>query len=121
MKIEEIRELKEMGFTADQIMTLSGQPAGAPAEAQAAQDESPAEAQDESPAETPAEAPDNCRIQKLEQTISDQQKQIKDLVKQMQANNRRTASMNTPPDQDLQTKTDEIMAELIRPSIKKGE
>ena len=58
---------------------------------------------------------------KYPQTISEQQNQIRDLIKQMQANNRRTASMNTPPEQDLQTKTDEIMAELIRPSIKKGE
>ena len=117
MKIEEIRELKEMGFTADQIMQLSSQPETAPAEAPAAQDETQAEAPDEAP----AEAPDDSRIQKLEQTITDQQKQIQDLIKQMQANNRRTASMNTPPADDLQTKTDEIMAELIRPSIKKGE
>lgn len=117
MTIEEIRELKEMGFTADQIMQLSGQPETAPAEAPAAPAETPVETQEEAP----AEAQDDSRFQKLEQTISEQQNQIRDLIKQMQANNRRTASMNTPPDQDLQTKTDEIMAELIRPSIKKGE
>ena len=117
MKIEEIRELKEMGFTADQIMQLSGQPETAPEEIP---EEAPAEETEPAePEQTPAQ--DDSRFQRLEQTISEQQNQIRDLIKQMQANNRRTASMNTPPEQDLQTKTDEIMAELIRPSIKKGE
>ena len=48
------------------------------------------------------------------------QNQINDLVKQMQQNNLRTASVNILPEADLEKKTDEAMAELIRPTINKG-
>ena len=37
----------------------------------------------------------------------------------MQQNNLKTASVNIMPEDDLERRTDEAMAELIRPTIKK--
>ena len=125
MKIEHVKMLHEMGFSNDQIMELvttgktlltsdqlNGQPAeDAEPESQPAEPEKPAEPESQ-PAEPekPAEDP---RIQQM-------QNQINDLVRQMQQNNLRTASVNILPEADLERKTDEAMAELIRPTINKG-
>ena len=112
MKIEHVKMLHEMGFSNDQIMELvttgktlltSDQLNGQPAE-DAEPESQPAEP------EKPAEDP---RIQQM-------QNQINDLVRQMQQNNLRTASVNILPEADLERKTDEAMAELIRPTINKG-
>lgn len=126
MKIEHIKMLHEMGFSNDQIMELvttgktmltsdqlTGQPAeDAKPESQPAEPESKSAEPESQPAEPekPAEDP---RIQQM-------QNQINDLVKQMQQNNLRTASVNILPEADLEKKTDEAMAELIRPTINKG-
>ena len=108
MTFEEIKELHGMGFTAEQIMNLTGdrQPEKQP--------ETPPEEQPETP---PA---DDARITGLEKKLSDSQKEIANLTKQIQALNRQTARIENMPD-DLQKQTDAIMAELIRPSYKKGE
>ena len=133
MKIEHIKMLHEMGFSNDQIMELvttgktmltSDQLNGQPAEdtipeSQPAEPESkPAEpeskpAEPESQPAEPEKPAEDLRIQQM-------QNQINDLVKQMQQNNLRTASVNILPEADLEKKTDEAMAELIRPTINKG-
>ena len=107
MKIEEIRELHEMGFSNDQIMQLSGSP-----EAPAVDPVQPAEPEPEAQAE-------DERITGLQNQISEAQKQIQQLTKQLQAANRQAARIDALPADDLQTQTDKIMAELIRPTIKK--
>ena len=119
MKIEEIRELHEMGFSAEQIMTLTGTPSAAadPGEPEAEETE-PAEPSAE-PAAKPAEDPAmDEQITGLQNQISEQQKQIQQLTKQIQAKNRQNARIESLPADDLQTQTDKIMAELIRPTIK---
>ena len=133
MKIEHIKMLHEMGFSNDQIMELvttgktmltSDQLNGQPAEdtipeSQPAEPESkPAEpeskpAEPESQPAEPEKPAEDLRIQQM-------QNQINDLVKQMQQNNLRTASVKILPEADLEKKTDEAMAELIRPTINKG-
>ena len=113
MNFEQIKELHEMGFSADQIMSLSGEkakdPEPVPEEPEAEQTE-PAEEQTEEPKKDTA-------LTELENRVSEQQKMIDNLTKQLQAQNRKTARIDSMPD-DLQTKTDKIMAELIRPTIK---
>ena len=47
------------------------------------------------------------------------QEQLASLVKQMQQNNLATASVNILPQNDLDKRTDEAMAELIRPMIER--
>ena len=105
MTFTEIKALSDMGFTNDQIMTLNaGQPV---------QPEQPPEDQPEQPPEhQPEQPPEDSRI-------SEMQKQIDDLKKQIQKQNRQQARMETLPD-DLDKSVDSIMAELIRPTIKEG-
>ena len=115
MKIEEIRELHEMGFSNDQIMQLSVSP-----EAPAVDPVQPADPEPEAPTDPEPEAPaEDERITGLQNQISEAQKQIQQLTKQLQAANRQAARIDALPADDLQTQTDKIMAELIRPTIKK--
>ena len=124
MTFTEIKELTEMGFTPEQIMTLSAgtsQPAVNEAEAGTSQ---PAEAEqvsmDDILEPEPTE-PDQEKqeIAALRDQLTHTQKQLSDLVRQMQQNNLKTASVNIMPEDDLERRTDEAMAELIRPTIKK--
>lgn len=116
MTLQEIKELKEMGFSTDQIMSLSGVQASAP---------DPEEPEPETPEpekpepETPAPAPDP-RLEELEKTVKSQASQLEELTKQLQAENRQKLSMDHPPD-DLDNRVDQVMAELIRPTIQKKE
>ena len=114
MNFEQIKELHGMGFTAEQIMSLSVQPGQdpepVPEESEQEQTE-PAE-----PAE-PAEPEQPNQFTELEARLNEQQKTIESLTKQLQAQNRKSARIDTPPD-DLTAQTDKIMAELIRPTIK---
>lgn len=63
----------------------------------------------------------NHEITQLREQLTETQKQLKQLVKQMQQNNLKTASVNILPEDDLMKKTDEAMAELIRPTYEKEE
>ncbi len=124
MTFTEIKELTEMGFTPEQIMTLSAgtsQPVVNEAEAGTSQ---PAEAQqvsmDDILEPEPTEpAQDNQELAALRDQLTHTQKQLSDLVRQMQQNNLKIASVNIMPEDDLERRTDEAIAELIRPTIKK--
>jgi len=122
MTITEIKELKDMGFTPDQIIALNSPGTS----------ETPAETPADPPAETPADPPadppaensdqqsnagkaDDTRLSQLESMIKDQNAKISSLISMVQAGNRQNMSMPTLPD-DIQHKTDEVMAELIRPT-----
>ena len=63
----------------------------------------------------------NQELEQLRQELTQTQTELKNLVKQMQTNNIKTASVNIIPDADLEKKTDAALAELIRPTIKKEE
>ena len=117
MTFSEIEKLHDMGFTPDQILQLSGSttgfiPVDPEPEQQPAPETAPAEEQQPAPETQPAPSANDARIEQL-------QTQIDNLVKQMQQNNLRTASVNILPDDDIDSKTDAAMAELIRPTIKK--
>lgn len=126
MTLQEIKELKEMGFSTDQIMSLSGVQASAPASAPdqeepETEETEPAEKQASAPAQTQEEAPaPDSRFSELENAVKAQSKQIEQLTKQLQAENRQNMSLDHPPD-DLDKKVDAVMAELIRPTIKNKE
>ena len=123
MKIEEIRELHELGFSNDQIMQLSGIPEAPvvdPVQPADPEPEAPTDPEPEALTDPEPEAPaEDERITGLQNQISEAQKQIQQLTKQLQAANRRAARTEALPADDLQTQTDKIMAELIRPTIKK--
>lgn len=73
------------------------------------------------PEPEPEPQPESNQLQEVKNELSKTQKQLADLVKQMQQNNLRTASVNILPENDLDNKTDQAMSELIRPSIKTKE
>ena len=118
MTLQEIKELKDMGFSTDQIMSLSGVQAPAPDPDKPEPDTpAPAPDPDEPEPDTPSPAPDP-RLEELEQTVKSQASQLEELRKQLQAENRQKLSMDHPPD-DLDNRVDQVMAELIRPTIQK--
>lgn len=123
MTLQEIKELSGMGFTNDQIMELNRgsqeaapvpdptpDPAPAPAPA-------PAPDQTPGPAPAPAPAPDPVP-NPLEEKVNQLQKGYDDLLKQMQANNLKTASVNILPEQDITQKAVDALSELIAPKKK---
>lgn len=116
---EQIKELHEMGFSAEQITTFAGT---APDEEKEPEKEQEPETEPEKEQETePEEKPVDPRMDALEKSVSGISAQLTNLVKQMQANNVKTASVNILPEEQLQKDTDLAMAELIRPSYKKKE
>ena len=118
MKPDDILKLINAGYTKEEIQAME------PNEPQP--QEEPEQPQDE-PAQTPEEqqqepAQDNTVLDEVRNELQKTQKQLTDLVRQMQKNNLATASVNILPQNDLDKKTDEAMAELIRPSYeRKGE
>ena len=100
MTFMEIKELHEMGFTPDQILTLQSKPEQPEQPDQPEQPEQP-------------EQPDQPDTR-----ITELQTELATLKKQLQSMNRQSARIETPPADDLMAKTDKIMAELIRPTMK---
>ena len=123
MTYDEIKGLHEMGFSNEEIMKLSTVSTGNPH-----REPNPEPQPDPQPAPQPEPKPEPQPEPKPEpqpdpkpEPQPDEMKQLRDEVKQLreqlQQGNRQNMFINSVPD-DLQTKTDKIMAELIRPSIK---
>ena len=113
MKTEEILKLIDAGYTKDEISAMTAEPeAEQPEPADNPPD--PEQPQQEDP---PAEAQNE--LAEVRQELKTTQQQLADLVKQMQRNNLATASVNILPENDLDKKCDEAMAELIRPKIER--
>lgn len=120
MTFAEIKELTGLGFTPEQIMQLSAEPApAADPEPAPPADPEPAPAADPEPA--PAAEQPNPELSGLQTMITDTQTQLRDLIRQMQHNNLQVASMQLAPKDTLEQATDKAMAELIRPTIKTKE
>lgn len=120
---EQIKELHEMGFSAEQITTFAGTAPASEEQKEPEKEQEPEQKEQEQEPETkPEEKPaENPRMNALEKSVSGISAQLTNLVKQMQANNVKTASVNILPEDQLQKDTDSAMAELIRPSYKKKE
>lgn len=112
MKPEEILKLIDAGYTKEEIQAMTQPEEPAPEEVKP-EEPTPEETQ---PEENPAE---QNELAEVRQELKTTQQQLADLVKQMQRNNLATASVNILPENDLDKKTDEAMAELIRPKIER--
>ena len=107
MTFEQIKELHGMGFSNDQIMTLSrDQP----------EQENTEHEKEDLKSEQENQEPEQEKPEQ-NQLIIDLQNQVKELTKLVQKQNVKTASINTLPN-DLDSQVDKIMSELIRPEIK---
>ena len=118
MTTSEIIKLLDAGYTKDEISAMDNH------------EQLPADQQEPEPAQQPEEQPEapaenndsvNAEVSALKDEISNTRQQLAQLVKQMQASNLKTASVNILPEADLERKTDEAMAELIRPSYERRE
>ena len=112
MKSEDIIKLLDAGYTKEEIKAMETEPEVKPEQEQPEQQEvKPEQEQPEQEVK-----PDDTSVR-----IEQMQNQINNLIKQMQLNNLKSASVNILPEDDLERKTDEAMAELIRPKYKEKE
>ena len=100
MKSEDIIKLLDAGYTKEEIKAMETEPEVKPEQEQPEQEVKPDDT--------------SVRIEQM-------QNQINNLIKQMHLNNLKSASVNILPEDDLERKTDEAMAELIRPKYKEKE
>ena len=109
MNIDEVLKLINAGYTREEIDKMTQTP-----------DSDPGQNPGSDPGHDPGQNPGSDQeLDQLRQELTQTQTELKNLVKQMQSNNLKTASVNILPDDDLAKKTDAALAELIRPTIKK--
>ena len=111
MKSEDIIKLLDAGYTKEEIKAMEIEPEVKPEQEQPEQEVKPEQEQPEQEVK-----PDDTSVR-----IEQMQNQINNLIKQMHLNNLKSASVNILPEDDLERKTDEAMAELIRPKYKEKE
>lgn len=125
MKIEEIRELKEMGFSNQEILqfattgevtrTIETKPEEKPEEQKPAEETKPAEQKPEE--QKPAENPE---VTELKKTVSGMQVDLKKFISSMQKNNLQSASFQMADDKSLEDKAIDSLSEIIRPKFNEG-
>ena len=115
MSIEDVLKLVNAGYTREEIDKMQQAPGSDPGQ-------NPGNDPGSDPGQNPGNDPgSNQELDQLRQELTQTQTELKNLVRQMQSNNLKTASVNLVPDADLEKKTDAALAELIRPTIKKEE
>ena len=108
MKPDDILKLINAGYTKEEIQAME------PNEPQPQDEPQP---KDEP--QPPEPVPEKSALDEVRAELKTTQEQLASLVKQMQQNNLATASVNILPQNDLDKRTDEAMAELIRPKIER--
>ena len=126
MKIEEIRELKEMGFSNQEILqfatgevtrTIETAPAEEPKPADDPKPDEPK--QDDSKPDDPKPA-ENAEVTELKKTVSGMQEEMKKFISSMQKNNLQSASFQMADDKSLEDKAIDSLSEIIRPKFNEG-
>lgn len=117
MKPDDILKLINAGYTKEEIQAME------PNEPQPQEEpkqplEEPKQPQEE-PKQPAEQVPENKALDEVRAELKTTQEQLASLVKQMQQNNLATASVNILQQNDLDKRTDEAMAELIRPKIER--
>lgn len=110
MKPDDILKLINAGYTKEEIQAME------PNEPQPQEEPEQPKEKPEQPAEP---VPEINALDEVRAELKTTQEQLASLVKQMQQNNLATASVNILPQNDLDKRTDEAMAELIRPKIER--
>ena len=112
MNSAEILKLIEAGYTKADIDAMNRAPEAEPEETPEAEPE-----QEPQPEPEPA----SNELAEVKEQLKETQTQLQDLIRQMQRNNLKTASVNIRPEDDLMKRTDEAMAELSRPKFEGSE
>lgn len=127
MKIEEIRELKEMGFSNQEILqfattgevtrTIETKP-----DDQKPADQKPADQKPDDQKPDDQKPAENAEVTELKKTVSGMQEELKKFITSMQKNNLQGASFNMiPDDKTLEDKAIDSLSEIIRPKFKEEE
>ena len=116
MTFNEIKELKELGFSPEQITELAKTPTPDPVKTT---DPDPVKTTDPAPTPDPVKTTDP-EVSKLSETVSALSGKFDELVQQMQRNNLKFATVDILPS-DTDKSAESALSELIRPSIKKEE
>ena len=117
MNIDDVLKLVNAGYTREEIDKMTQAP-GQNSGNDPGPVSDPEPGNDPGPVSDPEPGSDQ-ELEQLRQELTQTQTALNNLVKQMQANNLKTASVNIIPGDDLEKKTDAALAELIRPTIKK--
>lgn len=122
MKIEEIRELKEMGFSNQEILQFANNGEVTrtieTATAEEPKQEEPKPAEEPKPEEPkPAE---NAEVTELKKAVSGMQEEMKKFISSMQKNNLQSASFQMADDKSLEDKAIDSLSEIIRPKFNEG-
>ena len=124
MKIEEIRELKEMGFSNQEIIQFatSGEVTRTIETPEQLAPETPEQPEQPAPAapEQPEQPAPDKMIDELKQTISIMQNEMKSFISTMQKNNLQSATFDMLPNETLEENAVASLSELIRPTINEG-
>ena len=129
MKIEEIRELKEMGFSNQEILQLSSNGEVTTTEQKPVEqkpvEQNPVESKPDEvkPEEQKPEEPkpaENEEVTELKKTVSGMQEEIKKFITSMQKNNLQSASFQMADDKTLEDKAVDSLSEIIRPKFNEG-
>lgn len=125
MKIEEIRELKEMGFSNQEILqfattgevtrTIDTKP-----DDQKPADQKPDEPKPEEPKQEEPKPAENAEVTELKKTVSGMQEDLKKFISSMQKNNLQSASFQMADDKSLEDKAIDSLSEIIRPKFNEG-
>ena len=128
MNIDDVLKLVNAGYTREEIDKMTQNPGNDPGQNPGSDPgqnpgsdpgQNPGSDPGQNPGSDPGQNPgSDPELSQLRQELTQTQTALQNLVKQMQSNNLKTASVNIPPD-DLEKKTDAALAELIRPTIKK--
>ena len=116
MTFQEIKELSGMGFSSEQIMELSR--GNAPEKDPEKEPEKDTEKEPEKEPEKESDQEPEKNVDKLEEKVNGLSQKFDDLLKQMQKNNLKTASVDVLPDADIQSKAVDALSELISPKKK---
>ena len=121
MNIDDVLKLVNAGYTREEIDKMTQNPGNDPGQNPGSDPgQNPGSDPGQNPGSDPGQNPgSDPELSQLRQELTQTQTALQNLVKQMQSNNLKTASVNIPPDDDLEKKTDAALAELIRPTIKK--
>ena len=130
MKIEEIRELKEMGFSNQEILQFATTGEVTRTIETKPEDQKPADQKqdetkpdDSKPADQKPDEPkpaENAEVTELKKTVSGMQEDLKKFISSMQKNNLQSASFQMADDKSLEDKAVDSLSEIIRPKFNEG-
>ena len=121
MKIEEIRELKEMGFSNQEILQFATNGEVTRTIETKPEEPKPEEQKpEEEPKQEEPKPAENAEVTELKKAVSGMQEEMKKFISSMQKNNLQSASFPMLEDKALEDKAIDSLSEIIRPKFNEG-